>query len=1006
LRRFRVAAGLTQKDLAERAGVSPRCVSDLERGIKQVPRTDTLNQLANALQLDAETRARFVAAAGRRIPGMKLPAPIRPATHPGRTSQPPLVGRKAQRSTIERVLANDGPTVLLLRGEPGIGKSRLLQAAAVLGPGAGWSVIAGGCTRRSGQEPFQPFVDALLGALTALPRAQQRRVLAGCEWLGILLPELRETGALAMPGWRLPPEQERRLMFLGLRRALAQLAGPAGTLLVLDDLQWAGADALDLLVYLVRGVGATSESEDVRPLRVVGAYRDTDVAPDSPLSLLVADLGAEGIAATLSLAPLAASEAEELLDALVSQRTGADVATDGSARWGGVSDDGRTAILRQAEGVPFYLVSMARALSLGEQSAEHRAAIQPAAGIPDPVAQSIRVRIALLPPPARDVLTLGAVVGRVLPLSLLRAALVRPDSDPLAACEVAYRVGLLVEDGVDYRFAHDLIREVALADLSRIQLISLHAAVADALVRLPDGPRERHLAEIAHHYLEAGDGAAALPYAIQAGDHAAAVYAHEEAERLYRLAGALASAQGDRRREAGALEKLGGIQRNRAARLDSVLETYHRAAQAYRALGDDVGLRHITVRSAETFTAMGDLARGRALLQPLIETSLPGEPESNVADMYLAWAWVCSDPAARIAAFEWAAEIAREIGDNRLLARAEFGRGNTLLGWAGRNKEARQVFENIIPLHETTGNTQMLSTILGLLANACMREGEFGTARRHIDRALEITVGTPMQLAWLHGNRGEIAYFAGEWQQAAQDFERSDSVYRSVGRIIDSGFARWGMGQIRLSYGQIEQASRLLEEAIACVEAADASWDVDTIQAAHMALAERDLVAGSPEAACARLEHLLGCLQRKSGPVTCVLPLLAWAYLERGDDGHAAALLQEALSDAANGPQWLVLVDALRVRAMLATRRRGWAEAEAALEEALIAARAMPYPYAELKALYVYGQLHAARGESERTRQNYQAALAICERLGEGLYRPHVERALAELERRSGTPAD
>ena len=59
--------------------------------------------------------------------------------------------------------------------------------------------------------------------------------------------------------------------------------------------------------------------------------------------------------------------------------------------------------------------------------------------------------------------------------------------------------------------------------------------------------------------------------------------------------------------------------------------------------------------------------------------------------------------------------------------------------------------------------------------------------------------------------------------------------------------------------------------------------------------------------------------------------------------------------------------------------------------------RAMPYPYAEAKALYVYGQLHAVKGETEQAREKYEAAIAICERLGEGLYRPHIERALAEL---------
>jgi hypothetical protein len=81
-------------------------------------------------------------------------------------------------------------------------------------------------------------------------------------------------------------------------------------------------------------------------------------------------------------------------------------------------------------------------------------------------------------------------------------------------------------------------------------------------------------------------------------------------------------------------------------------------------------------------------------------------------------------------------------------------------------------------------------------------------------------------------------------------------------------------------------------------------------------------------------------------------------------------------------------------------------EAEAALEETLALCRTLPCPYAEAKALAVYGQLHAARGEPERARERYMAARAICEQLGERLYRPQIERALAELGSERGPNTD
>jgi hypothetical protein len=93
------------------------------------------------------------------------------------------------------------------------------------------------------------------------------------------------------------------------------------------------------------------------------------------------------------------------------------------------------------------------------------------------------------------------------------------------------------------------------------------------------------------------------------------------------------------------------------------------------------------------------------------------------------------------------------------------------------------------------------------------------------------------------------------------------------------------------------------------------------------------------------------------------------------------------------------LVDALRIQARLCIRQQRWAEAEAALEEALSLCRAMPYPWAEAKALYVSGLLHKAKGEQEAARELLEAALAICARLGERLYAEQMEQALAGLER-------
>ncbi len=116
---------------------------------------------------------------------------------------------------------------------------------------------------------------------------------------------------------QVPPEQERRLLFTAVARYLTTIAGPAGTLLVLDDLQWAGADALDLLITLMRTVPL---------LRVVGAYRTSEVTMHDPLATMIADLAREVMLTQVELGPLATEEASALLRSVLGGRTGREEA--------------------------------------------------------------------------------------------------------------------------------------------------------------------------------------------------------------------------------------------------------------------------------------------------------------------------------------------------------------------------------------------------------------------------------------------------------------------------------------------------------------------------------------------------------------------------------------------------------------------------------------------------------------------------------------------------------
>src|SRR5262245_19208143 len=333
LRRYRKAAGLTQGEVAERASLSLRGVNDLERGISRTPHKETVVLLADALGLTA-TERELLHSVARRRPAPRAPGTVLPLSLPLGTASPPLVGRTRELAQLEHHLAA-GPPLLLLAGEPGIGKSRLLHETCLGTSERGWTVLAGSCHRRSGQELYSPVLTALHRDLAGRSLTELRENLHECTWLVRLLPELTELAVIPAPTWSLPPDQERRLMFGAVARYLANRAGPSGTLLVLDDLQWAGQDALDLLAALVR---APYE----QPMRFLGAYRSTEVGIGSPLADLLADLAREGLAAERILAPLAQQDATTLLEALLGE---------------GGERELIDLLAQRTGGVPYFLVS-------------------------------------------------------------------------------------------------------------------------------------------------------------------------------------------------------------------------------------------------------------------------------------------------------------------------------------------------------------------------------------------------------------------------------------------------------------------------------------------------------------------------------------------------------------------------------------------------------------------------------------------------------------------------
>jgi tetratricopeptide (TPR) repeat protein/transcriptional regulator with XRE-family HTH domain len=957
LRRYRLAAGLTQEELATRAGLSPAAISTLERGARRTPRRDTIALIADALQLTPAERALLLSAAGRS--GAEITPQPAVSARRARDTAPPFVGRAHELTVIEEFLAGEGAPLLLVAGEPGIGKSRLLREAARHAGGHGWTVLEDGCTRRSGQEPYAPLVGALAAVIQRRNPAQLRADLQGCAWLARLLPELAGMAIGPVPQWPLAPDQERRLMFAAVERFLSNIGGAPGALLILDDLQWAGSDALDLLGALVRSSAATH-------VRLLGAYRSTEARQRSALRTLQSDLARESLAARLELGPVALEEGRALLASLLES---AEPQQDAAA------ED----ILRRTGGVPFFLVSCARGL---------RAGIATAAGAPDvpwDVGENIRQRVGALTEPAQELLAVAAVVGREIPGALLGEILAWPEADLVAALDTVCAARLLVEDGPGYRFAHDLIHEVVAADLSAAQRRALHARVAGAYERQRGGaPTE----VLAYHYEQSGARVQAATYLELAGDNARSVFAYAECERYYRAALAIARALGDRAREAALCERLGDMLAS-LGRWREGRAAYEEALPAAQALGDREGVWRAMVRltrmgRAIDVTPEAGLERLRPFLE-IADQALIVEATPALVELYNARGMLQSDrrhDEEAVADHRRAAELAARLGSPALGAQSLWWEGRAYLRGGWRPEAATRAFEQSVPLFEAANDLPGLCDALNNIADFYLGCGELATMRPLIERAVSLAerIQSPPRLAVTVGTMSQLEFMTGRWPEARAGFERM-----AANGMVWEGACN--IGALLLYCGAEAEGEAMLDDAVA--------HDLVQLGPVSRVRAERDLLEGRPDDALARFTSPPTHDARDWPIIVDGMPWLAWAYVALGEVERGVTALDERITTLP--PGGLEVAEALYVKGMLELVQGRWSEARATLDDALARCRRAPYPYIEAKALYAYGRVEAAAGNSAQARARFEAALTILSSLGERMYASHIERALRDL---------
>jgi len=943
LKRLRRDAGLTQAALAERANYSAVYISMLERG-ERAPSPLTIDLLARTLDLEPDERAALHAVARRTRAGPTGP-------YPDTSSLPPLIGRAAELAVLDRHLAGEGPPVVVLAGEPGIGKTRLLYEAIARARGRGWTVLYGGCQRRDLQEPYSPLLEALERHVRSLPTGELRLALRDCSWLARVLPELDVAGMAPAPPATLPPERERRLVFGAIARFVTNIAGPAGTLLVLDDLQWAGPDALDVLLTLAHEAERAS-------LRVVCAYRSTEAHIHDALGMALADLAQASLVTHHGVPPLSRPDARRMFDGLMADRPHSQ-------------PELRDRMVQRAAGMPFFIVSCAHGMD-GELNEA-----------PWDLAHSLRQRIATLPDLAREILDAAAVIGRDVPHDVVVAMTSRQQDETLDALEIACRRRLLEEDSGAFRFAHDVIREVVEADLSVARRQTLHRRVAETLEHMTR-PSTADL--LAYHYSRSDTPDKALAYLEQAADQAHAQAAHAAAADYFHLLVDRLDALG-RAGDAARVREKQGVALSAMGRYDDAVAALDEAATAYHEAGDIDAFGRAIAQIGQVYGRRGTPDQGFARIEQSLPDLTRAGATRGLAAAYAALAhlcWLSGRYEEQAAAAAQAAQAARAIGDDRTLAAAE-GRRGAALYQQGRFDEALVILEDAARVAEAVGDAESLWRALNNISTIYFTRGELERCRPLDEQALRVArqQNDPVSIARVLSNRGEGALYRGEWAQARADFNEALNLVRQVGDTEATVYPLLDLASLHLLEGRWAELASLDD----AERLAGRGGDLQALRWLGTMRAELDIRRGYPEHARARFASLLDRPGLEETDVAYMLPVLAWAHLAEGDLTAAAGVATRAVERARAHDHRVVLVDALRISALVSCRMGRHCEAVSCLDQGLELATAMPYPLAEARLLHAYSEVEsliagASADAPDAARERLAAALTLYERLG------------------------
>ena len=705
-----------------------------------------------------------------------------------------LVGRDAEWDQVLsawRTATTSGPHAALLRGEPGIGKTRMIEELLTWASRQGIPTLATRCYPAEGTLAYAPLVDLLQGR--PLPPLDP-------IWLteiSRLLPAVRQDHPELPAPISRTGDAQRTHLFEALARALA---GRTPLLLVVDDLQWCDPDSLQWLHFLLR-------RDRVAQIMLVGGLRPEGLGAGSPLAGLWPDLRRDGRLTDIAVGPLDATATARLAELATGQPLGPDRSR---------------ALFAETEGNPFFLLET---LNAGNYTGDRDQRPPVAPG----VRSLIQAWLRLLSPPARTVVEIGAVVGRVVEFDLLAHASRMDEMELATAMDELSEGGILrSQSPQSYHFSHDKLHEIAYDSLGVARLRLLHRRVATALLALHASTVDTVSDQIAIHLERGGRPEQAAPHYLRAARAATRIYAHDAAVQHFRAAlrllpeeertpvlidlGAVLDTAGrwdeaetvllEARDLAERLDQLalaihaeaglGRLLRVRG-RLAEALPKLQRAYNGYRGLGDQVGLSMVAGELGNAYGRFGQPSQALPYYQEQVRLARRGGSAIAISKALGELALGHRQLGEHVAAVGFALEsfeLAQQLGDPWALGLAYWRLGGCYHE-RGEPEAAIEHLHEALRLAREVGDRASELSLMCDCAGGHLASRQFTQALDYLYPALDLAIdlGALPAQGYLLNHLADAWRIQGRYEEAAQCYRRALQVGTEAGFWVVVAYA-------------------------------------------------------------------------------------------------------------------------------------------------------------------------------------------------------------------------